>query len=146
MPNVKDVPPDAFVREMALFLKRSGKIELPKWVDIVKTGSFKELSPYDPDWFYTRCAAIARRLYLHPGLGVIAFRRIFGGRNRHTSRPEHFRQGSGAVNRHAIHALESCKILERNPDGTRRVSREGQRHMDHIASQLARAHPVASLI
>lgn len=27
---------------------------MPTWVDIVKTGSFKELAPYDPDWFYVR--------------------------------------------------------------------------------------------
>jgi len=32
----------------------SGKLEIPKWVDIVKTGTYKELAPYDPDWFYIR--------------------------------------------------------------------------------------------
>jgi len=32
----------------------SGKLEIPKWVDIVKTGTYKELAPYDPDWFYVR--------------------------------------------------------------------------------------------
>jgi len=32
----------------------SGKLEIPKWVDIVKTGTNKELAPYDPDWFYIR--------------------------------------------------------------------------------------------
>jgi len=35
-------------------LKRSGKLEIPTWVDLVKTGSQKELAPYDPDWFYVR--------------------------------------------------------------------------------------------
>jgi small subunit ribosomal protein S19e len=29
-------------------------MELPEWVDIVKTARFKELPPYDPDWYYTR--------------------------------------------------------------------------------------------
>jgi len=32
----------------------SGKLEIPKWVDLVKTGTNKELAPYDPDWFYVR--------------------------------------------------------------------------------------------
>lgn len=32
----------------------SGKLEVPVWVDTVKTGAFKELAPYDPDWFYVR--------------------------------------------------------------------------------------------
>lgn len=29
-------------------------MELPHWTDIVKTGNFKELAPYDPDWYYIR--------------------------------------------------------------------------------------------
>lgn len=29
-------------------------MELPEWTDIVKTGTFKELAPYDPDWYYIR--------------------------------------------------------------------------------------------
>ncbi len=30
------------------------QIQLPTWVDIVKTGAYKELPPYDPDWYYIR--------------------------------------------------------------------------------------------
>ena len=45
---------DAFIVAYASHLKRSGKLEVPTWVDIVKTGHYKELAPYDPDWFYTR--------------------------------------------------------------------------------------------
>lgn len=30
------------------------QIQLPAWVDIVKTGASKELAPYDPDWYYIR--------------------------------------------------------------------------------------------
>lgn len=33
------------------------QIKLPQWVDIVKTGTFKELAPYDPDWYYVRAGA-----------------------------------------------------------------------------------------
>ena len=33
---------------------RCAQIQLPSWVDIVKTGAFKELAPYDPDWYYVR--------------------------------------------------------------------------------------------
>lgn len=29
-------------------------MELPHWTDIVKTATFKELAPYDPDWYYIR--------------------------------------------------------------------------------------------
>ena len=33
------------------------------WVDSVKTATYKELAPYDPDWFYIRAASVARKLY-----------------------------------------------------------------------------------
>lgn len=49
-----DFSAEAFISAYASHLKRSGKLEVPTWVDIVKTGSFKELAPYDPDWFYVR--------------------------------------------------------------------------------------------
>jgi small subunit ribosomal protein S19e len=35
------------------------QIQLPSWVDVVKTGSFKELAPYDSDWYYIRAGKIA---------------------------------------------------------------------------------------
>lgn len=33
------------------------QVQLPQYVDYVKTGSFKELSPLDPDWYYVRAGA-----------------------------------------------------------------------------------------
>lgn len=45
---------EAFISAYSSHLKRSGKLEIPTWVDTVKTGSQKELAPYDPDWFYVR--------------------------------------------------------------------------------------------
>jgi hypothetical protein len=62
--TVKDVAAPAFVAAYARYLKRSGKVTLPKWVDIVKTGAFKELAPYDADWFYIRCGRHYRRNFL----------------------------------------------------------------------------------
>ncbi len=53
---------DQFITAYASHLKRSGKLEVPIWVDIVKTGSFKELAPYDPDWYYTRAGAFTKLL------------------------------------------------------------------------------------
>jgi len=32
----------------------SAQIHLPTWVDVVKTGVFKQLSPYDEDWYFVR--------------------------------------------------------------------------------------------
>lgn len=52
--TVRDVDSHKFVKAYAAHLKRSGKLAVPSWVDLVKTGTNRELAPYDPDWFYVR--------------------------------------------------------------------------------------------
>jgi hypothetical protein len=54
---------EAFIAAYASHLKRSGKLEVPTWVDIVKTGAYKELAPYDPDWFYVRAGAFTHQSF-----------------------------------------------------------------------------------
>lgn len=51
---------EAFITAYSSHLKRSGKLEIPIWVDTVKTGSQKELAPYDPDWFYVRAGEFSQ--------------------------------------------------------------------------------------
>jgi small subunit ribosomal protein S19e len=52
--TAKDVNAHALIKAYAAHLKRSGKLPVPKWVDVVKTGKFKELAPLDQDWYYMR--------------------------------------------------------------------------------------------
>ncbi|GFO10961.1 40S ribosomal protein s19 [Plakobranchus ocellatus] len=52
--SVKDVNAHEFTKALAEFLKKSGKVKVPEWADIVKLGRHKELSPYDEDWYYIR--------------------------------------------------------------------------------------------
>ncbi|KAJ6860876.1 40S ribosomal protein S19-3 [Populus alba x Populus x berolinensis] len=115
--SVKDVSPHEFVKAYSAHLKRSGKIELPLWTDIVKTGTFKELAPYDPDWYYVRAASMARKIYIRGGLGVGAFRRIYGGSKRNGSRPPHFCKSSGSVARHILQQLQNVNIIDIDPKG-----------------------------
>jgi ribosomal protein S19E (S16A) len=49
---------ESFIKAYASHLKRSGKLEIPTWVDTVKTGRHKELAPYDPDWYYVRAGTL----------------------------------------------------------------------------------------
>ena len=48
--SLRDIAPDTFINAYAAFLKRSGKLVVPVWADTVKTGTAKELAPYNPDW------------------------------------------------------------------------------------------------
>ncbi|MFQ6663425.1 hypothetical protein Gotur_030971 [Gossypium turneri] len=135
--TVKDVSPHEFVKAYATHLKRSGKIELPPWTDNVKTGKLKELPPYDPDWYYVRAASMARKIYLRGGLGVGAFRRIYGGAKRNGSRPRHFCKSSGSVARHILQQLQNVNIIDIDPKGGRRITSNGQRDLDQVAGRIA---------
>jgi len=134
--TVKDVPSHEFVVTYAQHLKRSGKLHVPKWVDLVKTGHFKEMPPNNPDWYYVRAASMARKIYLRGGLGVGAFRKIYGGNKDRGVAPSHFAKSSGAVARSVLRELERIKVIEKDPKGGRRVTSTGQRDLDRIAGQI----------
>jgi hypothetical protein len=63
------------VTDRLLSLCATGKLEVPVWVDVVKTGTGKELAPYDADWFYIRTAAVARHIYLRECPSIPSFHR-----------------------------------------------------------------------
>lgn len=109
---------------------------MPDWVDTVKTATFKELAPSDQDWFYTRCASIARHLYYSSPSGVGALARIHGGRYRRGVRPSHFCSSSTSIARKALQSLEEIKWLEKVEKGGRRLTPKGFRDLDRIAAQV----------
>ncbi|MBA0768602.1 hypothetical protein Gotri_017395 [Gossypium trilobum] len=102
---------------VTLLLHFGSMIELPPWTDIVKGGKLKELPPYDPDWYYIRAASMARKIYLRGGLGVGAFRRIYGGAKRNGSRPRHFCKSSGSIARHILQQLQNVYIVDLDTKG-----------------------------
>ena len=57
-------------------------MKLPEWVDLVKTNVAKELAPYDEDWYLTRCASIARHIYIRSPVGVSTVTKIYGSESR----------------------------------------------------------------
>ncbi|KAJ3703700.1 hypothetical protein LUZ61_007405 [Rhynchospora tenuis] len=134
--TVKDVSPHEFVKAYAAHLKRSGKMELPHWTDIVKTARFKELAPYDPDWYYIRAASMARKIYLRQGIGVGGFQKIYGGRRRNGSCPPHFCKSSGAVARHILQQLKNMDIIDIDPKGGRMLTSQGRRDLDQVAGRV----------
>lgn len=112
---------------------------MPEWVDTVKTATFKELAPYDADWYYTRCASIARHLYYRAPVGVGAITKIYGGRYRRGVRPSHFCRSSSSVARKALQSLEEIKWIEKDANGGRKLTQTGVRDLDRIAAQVKAA-------
>merc|ERR1712027_285013 len=104
----------------AAHFKKSGKMKVPEWVDLVKTNVGKELAPYDEDWFYVRCASIARHIYIRSPVGVSTIRKIYGIRKSNGSSPSHWQ-----------------KVVEKDTtNGGRRLTSQGRRDLDRIAAQI----------
>ncbi len=131
--SVRDIKASTFIKAYAAHLKRSGKLDVPSWVDIVKTSPAKQLAPLEPDWFYIRVASIARHIYLRPGVGVGALRTVHGSAKNNGSRPCHHYKASANILRKSLQALEKLRLLEKDSQGGRRITSEGQRDLDRIA-------------
>ncbi|KAG7173458.1 40S ribosomal protein S19-like [Homarus americanus] len=129
------------ISDLSLYF-RSGKVKVPDWADLVKTAKFKELAPYDDDWFYTRVAAVARHIYLRSPVGVGSVQKVFGARQSRGTAPSHFCKSSGAVARKALQTLETLKLVEKAPSGGRRLTSQGHRDLDRIAAQMKAAAKV----
>ncbi|KIV96221.1 40S ribosomal protein S19 [Exophiala mesophila] len=138
--TVRDVDAQKFIVAYADFLKRQGKLQIPGWVDTVKTSHSNELPPQSPDWFYVRAAAVARHVYLRKSVGVGRLRKVHGSTKNRGSRPSHHVDASGSVDRKVLQALEKLGIVEKLEDdeegsgrGGRRITQAGQRDLDRIA-------------
>jgi len=138
--TVKDVPAGKYIAALAAHFKKSAKIEVPDWADIVKTGTFKELCPQDPDWYFVRAASIARRVYLRGGVGVGEFARIYGGLKSNGARRPHYATAATGLIRHILAQLQELDLVSKKKDRKGRfLTRNGQRELDTIAGQLAAA-------
>ena len=115
--TLKDVSSHEFVKEYAQHLKKTGKMDVPKWVDLAKTAPFKELAPYDEDYYYIRAASIARKVYLRQGTGVGAFRKVYGGSKNRGTKMSHFQKASGGLIRSILINLEKMGVVEKCGDG-----------------------------
>lgn len=100
------------------------------WLLMILTGTMSELVSIPslfimPAYLYLLLtmyhqygtASIARKIYLRGGLGVGAFRRIYGGSKRNGSRPPHFCESSGAIARHILQQLQKMNIVDLDPKG-----------------------------
>uniref|UniRef100_A0A673UQY4 Small ribosomal subunit protein eS19 n=1 Tax=Suricata suricatta TaxID=37032 RepID=A0A673UQY4_SURSU len=85
-------------------------------------------------------SSTARHLYLRGGAGVGSMTKIYGGRQRNGVMPSHFSRGSKSVARRVLQALEGLKMVEKDQDGGRKLTPQGQRDLDRIAGQVAAAN------
>jgi small subunit ribosomal protein S19e len=135
MTTVYDVPADHIIRRVAEELKKRKEITPPAWAAFAKTGVHKEMPPEDPDWWFTRAAAVLRRVYVDGPLGVERMRSFYGGNKNRGSRPNAFRKGSGSVLRKSLQQLEAAGLIIHDKTG-RRISPAGMKFLDNLSQEV----------
>ena len=138
MAVVHDVPATVFVVKAGQKLKDSGKVLAPEWVADVKTGSHRQLPPTQPDWFYTRCASILRRIYMDGPVGVQRLRSLYGGRKNRGVKPDRHERSGGSVIREALQQMEKAGYVK-TVKGGRIVTAQGMAFLDKVATEIVGA-------
>lgn len=68
------------------------------------------------------------------------------GRKRNGVAPAHFCPSAGGIARKALQSLESLKLIEKGPDGGRKLTSSGRKDIDRIASQVIFPHSLMLII
>ena len=133
--NVREIPPQLLITLLANHFQQTQILVMPSWADLVKTGCFKQMPPNFAGWWYTRAAAIARQIYLHPSTSVESLRNRFG-QNQHVGpTPNHHCKCSGKVIRIICQQLEKIEWVKLGDNGGRIMTSKGQHQLDLIAQE-----------
>ncbi|KAL0229959.1 hypothetical protein PCE1_003523 [Barthelona sp. PCE] len=135
MPGLKQVTADQFIQACGLHLKNANILELPTEITYIKSAPGRELGPQDPDWFFKRAAAILRRVYIQPGIGLGGFAKYFGAKARNGHARNHGALAARGVIRRIIQNFEKAGLIEQSTKG-RVLSSEGRRVCDTVATNI----------
>ena len=139
---VKDVPPSELIEKLTEELKKFPELTPPQWAEYAKTGVFKEFPPVQEDWWYTRAAAILRRIYaLGKPIGVSTLREHYGGRKRRGVKPNRWAKGSGHVIRTLLQQLQSAGLIEIVEKKGRVLTTKGKKLVNETAREVKAQHP-----
>ncbi len=137
MPTPYDVPASMLINRLARYLKDNvDEVISPTWSSFVKTGSHAARPPQNPDWWFTRCASLLRKIYMKGPIGIARLRSEYGGRIDRGTMPGHARRGSGAIVRKAIQQLETAGLVETLRNRGRVVTKEGRRLLDRLSTEI----------
>src|SRR6478736_3425224 len=135
MAKIFDVPADNLISKLSEQLKKDKKINPPTWSSFVKTATHAEKMPQNKDWWYTRCASLVRKVYLHGPIGISDLKSYYGGRKRIGYNLDHHKDAGGAIIRKALQQLESAGYIDKKSKG-RMISNEGMKRVDRLATEI----------
>ena len=135
MAKVYDVPADLFIAKLTEILKKED-IQAPSWTPFVKTGSHAQKPPQNPDWWFTRCASIFRKIYLHGPVGINDLRTEYGGGKAVGYGVASHRDSGGVIIRKAVQNLEKLGYVEKVEKKGRVLSKKGMQKLDRLATEI----------
>ena len=139
MPTPYDVPPSVLIERLARYLREEvDAIVPPPWASFVKTSSHTQRPPQNPDWWFTRCASLLRKIYVKGPIGIERLRSEYGGRIDRGAKPEHVRKGGGAIIRKALQQLQAADLVEPLRNRGRVVTSEGRQLLDRLSTEIKR--------
>jgi small subunit ribosomal protein S19e len=134
-----DVPASKFIEKVAKHLKENvDAVSPPAWVNAVKTGIHAEKQPQDPAWWYTRCASILRKIYIHGPIGAEKLRADYGGATGYRGSPEHAVKAGGSIVRKALQQLQTAGLVETSGTRGRKITKEGRKLLQELAEELSK--------
>ncbi len=137
MPTPYDVPPSVLIERLARYLREEvDAIVPPPWTSFVKTGSHTQRPPQNPDWWFTRCASLLRKIYVKGPIGIERLRSEYGGRIDRGVKPEHARKGGGGIIRKALQQLQAAGLVEPLRNRGRVVTSDGRRLLDKLSTEI----------
>jgi small subunit ribosomal protein S19e len=137
LPTPYDVPPSVLIERLARYLREEvDAIVPPAWASFVKTSSHTQRPPQNPDWWFTRCASLLRKIYVKGPIGIERLRSEYGGRIDRGVKPEHARKGGGAIIRKALQQLQAAGLVGPLRNRGRVVTSEGRRLLDRLSTEL----------
>ena len=131
--TVRDVNSWRWIKAAAKHFKSEGKLFVPNCTELVKTSHGRDRAPQNVDWYYIRCAAVLRAIYLRPGQGTGGLSKRFGIKKNRGSRPEITTRASRGLLHWCCRSLEGLKLLAKGKESGRVVTKEGRKKVDTIA-------------
>ncbi|CAJ1016228.1 putative Ribosomal protein S19e [Leishmania utingensis] len=134
--TLKDVSAWRWIKTAARHFKQEGKIFVPNCTELIKSSHGRERAPQNPDWYYVRCAAVLRAIYLRPGVGYGGLSKRFGNKKNYGSRPEHTVNSSTGPLHWACKSLTKLGLVEPGAQSGQRLTRKGHKFADSLAFQV----------
>jgi small subunit ribosomal protein S19e len=136
MTMAEEMKAEKLIGIVAKKLKVMPEFKPPEWSGYVKTGVHNERPPESPDWWWTRAAAILRKISISGELGVVKLRKIYGGRKNRGHKPEHKYKASGSVMRKILQQLESAGFVTKSKNKGRALTAKGGSLLNDAAKEM----------